>query len=169
MKAALRELSGKPAASALVQEHLRRSAFWTAAHVVYGFAPLASEPAWLGSDWPEDKVVAFPRATDAGLVFFSGRDLLPGPFGNHEPAEDAPAPPPDLVLVPGLAFDRSGFRLGRGGGFYDRFLESLSFPRPVLCGVCFSRQIVPAVPREPHDARVDWILTEEGVEECAPN
>ena len=165
MKAALREFSGKSTASALVQEHLHRSPLWSTARVVYGFAPLPSEPCWLGENWPDDKVIAFPRATATGLAFFTGRDLLPGPFGNHEPAEDAPAPSPDLVLVPGLAFDRSGFRLGRGGGFYDRFLES--FPsHPVLCGVCFSCQIVPNVPREAHDARVDWILSEDGLLEC---
>jgi len=168
MKAALREFSGKSTASALVQKHLRQSPFWTAARVVYGFAPLPSEPAWLGEDWPDDKIIAFPRASDAGLAFFTGRDLLPGPLGNHEPAEDAPAPPPDLILVPGLAFDRSGFRLGRGGGFYDRFLEALPFPRPVLCGICFSCQIVPTVPREAHDARVEWVLNEEGLVERSP-
>ena len=164
MKAALRELSsGRPAASARIQEHLRESPIWTTARVVYGFAPLPSEPDWLGTVWPADKDLAFPRTSAAGLAFFLGRDLLPGPFGAREPAGDTPAPPPDLILVPGLAFDGSGFRLGRGGGFYDRFLASLPSPRPVRCGVCFSRQIVPAVPREEHDSRVDFLLSEEGL------
>jgi 5-formyltetrahydrofolate cyclo-ligase len=163
MKAALREFSEKSAASAALQEHLRGSSLWSAARVIYGFASLASEPDWIGTDWPVDKVLAFPRTSPSGLAFFIGRELLSGPFGAPEPVGSIPAPPPDLVLVPGLAFDRAGHRLGRGGGFYDRFLETLPSPRPTLCGVCFSCQIVPAVPREAHDARVDFVLTEEGL------
>jgi 5-formyltetrahydrofolate cyclo-ligase len=165
MKAALKNLSGKETASGAIREHLRRSPLWASARVIYGFAPLSSEPDWLGPDRPE-KEIAFPRSSAGGLAFFSGPDLVPGPFGAREPAGDTPASPPDLVLVPGLAFDPAGFRLGRGGGFYDRFLESLPSPRPALCGVGFSGQIVPSIPREPHDARVDFLLTEKGLVEA---
>lgn len=167
MKAALRDFSGKSAASALLRDYLRQSPLWTAAQVVYGFAPLASEPDWLDADFPDDKVVAFPRTSPGGLAFFVSRDLLPGPLGAHEPVGDIPAPPANLVLVPGLAFDLAGNRLGRGGGFYDRFLETLSLPRPTLCGVCFSCQIAPVVPCESHDARVDFLLSESGFQECS--
>jgi 5-formyltetrahydrofolate cyclo-ligase len=166
MKAALREFSGKSTASAFLRDHLRPSPLWTAAEVVYGFAPLGSEPDWLGPDFPEGKVIAFPRTSASRMAFFVGKDLLPGPFGAREPAGNTPAPPPNLILVPGLAFDRAGNRLGRGGGFYDRFLETLPLPRPTLCGVCFSCQIAPVVPCETHDARVDFLLSEEGFLEC---
>lgn len=166
MKAALKDLSGKDTASAAIREHLRQSPLWAAARVIYGFWPLSSEPDWLGPDRPADKELAFPRTSSFGLAFFAEQELLPGPFGALEPAGDIPAPPPDLVLVPGLAFDGGGFRLGRGGGFYDRFLETLPSPGPALCGVCFSCQIVPAIPRESHDARLSFLVTEKGLEEA---
>ncbi len=80
----------------------------------------------------------------------------------------------DLVLVPGLAFDRRGGRLGRGGGFYDRFLESLrrvADSREIgraahVFGVCFAAQIVHETPVLPHDARVDAIACEDGLIDC---
>lgn len=65
------------------------------------------------------------------------------------------------VLVPGLAFDLHGARLGRGGGFYDRFLAGLRIKSAVKIGVCWSMQIVPAVPTDIHDVRVDWICHED--------
>ena len=168
MKTALKAFPGKSAASESLRTHLRRWNLWTAARVIYGFAPLGSEPDWLGDDRPADPILAFPRATADGLAFFADRELQPGLFGALEPPGTTPAPAPDLILVPGLAFDRAGFRLGRGGGFYDRFLASLSEPRPVLCGVCFSCQILPAVPREPHDSRMDYLLSDKGLEPTFP-
>lgn len=77
-----------------------------------------------------------------------------------------------LVLVPGLAFDRSGGRLGRGAGFYDRFLASLragraAGMRAALMGVCFEEQWTQRVPTEPHDVRVDWVATPRGIVDTA--
>jgi 5-formyltetrahydrofolate cyclo-ligase len=69
---------------------------------------------------------------------------------------------PDLVLVPGRAFDRAGGRLGRGGGYYDRFLAPLA-GEGLLCGVCYGVQVVPCVPRGPGDVAVDRVLTDEAV------
>lgn len=83
--------------------------------------------------------------------------------GVPEPALGTPARPRTLraVLVPGLAFDRGGARLGRGGGFYDRFLEGVGRPAgPILIGVCFEAQLVERVPVEAHDYRVDRLVTE---------
>ena len=67
------------------------------------------------------------------------------------------------VLVPGVAFDNRGARLGRGGGFYDRFLERAKDVGMLKIGVCWSMQIVPSVPTDPHDVHVDWICHEDGV------
>jgi 5-formyltetrahydrofolate cyclo-ligase len=67
----------------------------------------------------------------------------------------------DVILVPALAFDRSGARLGQGGGWYDRVLAETS--HVVAIGVCFDCQLVDAVPVESHDQRVSLIVTEEGV------
>lgn len=65
----------------------------------------------------------------------------------------------DVILVPGLAFTRDGQRLGRGGGFYDRLLSQLP-ARALKLGVCFDLQIVERLPSEPHDQRVNAVVTE---------
>lgn len=91
-----------------------------------------------------------------------GWRLLSGP--GDPPAARASAPPPDLVLVPGLAFDRAGGRLGRGGGHYDRLLPGLR-GGCLRVGVCFREQVVASVPREVWDQTVDWLATEDGL--CA--
>ena len=70
----------------------------------------------------------------------------------------------DVILLPGLAFDRRGHRLGRGAGFYDRFIHTLhtAGQYPTLIGVCHHAQIVDSVPMEEHDHRVDRVITELG-------
>jgi 5-formyltetrahydrofolate cyclo-ligase len=80
------------------------------------------------------------------------------------PAPTGPAVDPrtvDLAVVPGVAFDADGGRLGRGGGFYDRLLAALS-PATAVIGVCFERQVVERVPRESHDHRVQAVIAEGG-------
>ena len=82
-------------------------------------------------------------------------------FYDGEPGPDRPVVSPgeiDLVLVPGLAFDRRGYRLGQGGGYYDRYLPQTKAVTVALCRSCF---LLDAVPREEHDAPVDLVLTEE--------
>jgi 5-formyltetrahydrofolate cyclo-ligase len=71
----------------------------------------------------------------------------------------------DFMVIPGLAFDRQGGRLGFGKGYYDRFLGQLS-TATYLCGVAFCLQIVPCVPRLPHDVRVPYIVTEQEMISC---
>ena len=86
--------------------------------------------------------------------------LAPGGFGVFVPA-DTPEVTPELLIVPLLAFDRQGWRLGYGGGFYDRTLAALrQSAKPLAVGVAFAGQEVPAVPHGAGDARVDWIVTE---------
>jgi 5-formyltetrahydrofolate cyclo-ligase len=67
-----------------------------------------------------------------------------------------------VILVPGVAFTRAGQRLGRGGGYYDRLLSALP-AKAVRLGVCFELQIVDELPSEPHDMRVDGVVTEREV------
>ena len=76
------------------------------------------------------------------------------PSGGREVAPDSL----DLVVVPGVAFDRVGHRLGRGAGYYDRFLARLS-PRTATAGICFDEQLVDAVPHGDHDRTVDCVIT----------
>ena len=93
-------------------------------------------------------------------------DVHTGRYGVRVPREGCPVVGHhdlDLILVPGLGFDPNGHRLGRGGGFYDRFIESLpTTNRPLLLGVCFGCQIVDRVPTEPHDHPMDRVVTERG-------
>lgn len=84
-------------------------------------------------------------------------------FGFEQPVADAPRISPqeiDVVLVPGLAFGRDGRRLGRGAGYYDRFLADLPAEKVALTT---SDRLRDDLPLEPHDVQVDWIATEEGV------
>jgi len=77
------------------------------------------------------------------------------------PSPDADEMVPDLVLVPMLAFDRQGHRLGYGGGYYDRTIARLREVGDVLAvGLAFSGQVRDELPVEPHDMHLDWIITE---------
>jgi len=94
--------------------------------------------------------------------------LKKGKFGIPEPEHPVWAGPQelDLVLVPGVAFDRAGNRIGRGGGFYDRLLRRYS---AVRAGICFDFQILETVPAEPHDCRMDRLVSESEILEFAMN
>lgn len=101
------------------------------------------------------------------LVFrawYPDQELADGGFGTKIPPADAPVLEPLILLVPLLAFDRAGFRLGYGGGFYDRTLAKLraqnSLTRAV--GIGYAVQEIPEVPRDGYDQRLDMIVTEEG-------
>jgi 5-formyltetrahydrofolate cyclo-ligase len=90
-----------------------------------------------------------------------GDALTANIYGIAEPAASAAEVLPAAVLVPLLAFDASGHRLGYGGGYYDRTFEALAGVR--IIGVAYSGQEVPTLPREPHDHRLDLIVSENGV------
>lgn len=108
----------------------------------------------------------------APLVFRAwrpGAALVDRAWGIREPAASSPAVEPDLLLVPLLAFDRTGGRLGYGGGYYDRTLRALRRYRPVVAvGVAFDAQEVDAVPRSDYDERIDWIMTPSAMIPCPP-
>ena len=95
----------------------------------------------------------------AAIIRETPRDLQPGQFGILEPAADCPIynlKQLDLALVPGLGFALNGVRLGRGQGYYDRLLAGVPGCK---CGVAFDGQVAVEIPVEPHDVRVDCILT----------
>jgi 5-formyltetrahydrofolate cyclo-ligase len=90
-----------------------------------------------------------------------------GVWGIAEPRTDKPAVEPDIVLVPLLAFDRSGWRLGYGGGFYDRTLQGLRARKQVVAvGLAYDGQEVEVIPRLDYDQRLDWVLTPSGPRKC---
>ena len=91
-------------------------------------------------------------------------DLQDAGFGTREPTEDKQTLEPDVILAPLLAFDRRGFRLGYGGGFYDRTLEKLRQNKPVcVYGIAYAAQEMNHVIKGPYDEPLDGIITELGV------
>ena len=91
-----------------------------------------------------------------------------GVFGTRHPRPQEPEIPPQTLLVPLLAFDDQGFRLGWGGGFYDRTLADLRAARPVIAiGVAYQGQRVGHVPHTPEDEPMDWIITDEAILEIS--
>jgi len=175
-----RKLREKPpveraADSVALCERLVRSSIWEGTHTVLFYAPLANEP----DIWPafefiirQGLTVALPRM-DAGAGGYTAcvirnpaQDLVVGHFGIREPAPfcaEHPLNLLDLVLVPGVAFDLGGRRLGRGAGYYDRLLSKV---RGTTCGIAFDEQISGELPVEPHDVFVDCILTPTRWLEC---
>ena len=148
-------------ASVKLVERILESPEWGQARVVLLFAALHDEPDVIGlmghgreTCFPRfhaDRGYAAARVVDAG-------ELIPGQFGILEPpssAEEITATEVDLVIVPGMAFDRSGNRLGRGRGFYDRWLAELAGAK---LGIGFDHQLLDALPCEPHDMVMDGVL-----------
>ncbi|RED49775.1 5-formyltetrahydrofolate cyclo-ligase [Aestuariispira insulae] len=140
--------------------------------VISGFLPIGSEVdlrALLGHWTANGGISALPCVVgnDQPLLFREWREgdvLIKESFGTVAPGEDAPEHDPDILLVPMLAFDRAGYRLGYGGGFYDRTLEKLRSKKQVLAvGVAYAAQEVDAVPRDHHDQPLDLIVTEREV------
>jgi 5-formyltetrahydrofolate cyclo-ligase len=96
-----------------------------------------------------------------------GEPTEPGVWDIPKPLSTAPLVQPDVLLVPLMAFDHKGFRLGYGGGFYDRTLEMLRTKKSITAiGVAYSAQEVDSVPHDRHDQRLDYVMTEKGVVAC---
>ena len=115
-----------------------------------------------------------PRTVDPpGLEFFAvehWEDLRPGAFGVLEPQNDGTAVrlmPGDLVVVPGVAFDEDGYRLGHGKGYYDRAFATELGDVPTLVGFGYEFQIVDAVPHDHRDRQMDAIVTDQKVRDCS--
>jgi 5-formyltetrahydrofolate cyclo-ligase len=111
--------------------------------------------------------IGLPAIVDKTMIVFRrfspGDRLVAGGFGTSVPAADAPLMRPEFIVLPMVAFDRRGMRLGYGRGYYDRAIAALRAAgrNPKLLGIAFSVQEVAAVPAETHDIRLDWIVTEK--------
>jgi 5-formyltetrahydrofolate cyclo-ligase len=143
--------------------------------VVSGFMPLKSEinPLPLMRTLAQQGAsLALPAIAGRGQplrmrAYAFGDRLVAGVWNIREPAPDAPEVFPDIVLVPLLAFDHSGHRVGYGAGYYDLTLNDLRARKPVLAvGIAFATQEILAVPHTEHDARLDLVLTEREVIYC---
>jgi len=134
--------------------------------ILGGFAPLPEEPIWdLELDQNFKERLAYPGDRGEGMSFFhcSFDELVESrEFGVKilTPPPEAKEVVPDMLLVPGLAFSKKGERLGRGAGYFDRYLENFKGTR---VGVCFELQLRGQLPSEEHDQKVDVVVTEAGI------
>jgi len=136
--------------------------------VVLGYAALPNELDPAPAVWRLRKRgarIAYPRIEAPGILGMHYVDheteLVPGPFGLAQPSEHAPHVPHsrvDAVILPAVAFDEQGTRLGYGGGYYDRLLPMLRRDC-VRVGVVFDEQVLPRIPAEEHDECVDIVVT----------
>ena len=113
------------------------------------------------------KTIALPRTYPKGVMearkIKGFDDLTPARFGIPEPAESSPVVKPeelDFIVVPAVLFDCEGYRLGHGGGYYDTYLPSTC---AFSCGIAREKMLVPRVPREKHDIRVNCVVTEKEI------
>lgn len=160
-------------ASSRICARLRDLSCWRYADTVLLYMPIKSEVdilPLLNEALAGGKTVGLPRCGEKGVMRFhlvtDLSELSPGSYGIPEPAKDAPelreelSSPRALAIVPGLAFDLSGYRLGYGGGFYDRFLGAFA---GISVGVCYADLIKNELPRGVYDRKVQLIVTERKV------
>ena len=139
------------------------------AAVVGGYAPLGSEISPLAAMEEAravGRIVSFPAFDDPAkpFRFRAGDPLRPGPFGIMQPSRSAPVVEPDLILVPLIAIDGSGTRLGRGKGHYDRALGRLRKSPAQLIGVGWSLQrLADTIPRDEWDVPLDGFACPDGL------
>lgn len=153
--------------SAVVLEKLKALPEWNKAGTIFAFISMKDEidtEEILREILNSGKKLAVPRIDGENLVFHLiesiTEGLVPDCYGIPEPEASAPVAKPagnDIMLIPGLAFDNGRNRLGRGKGFYDRYLASI--PEAISrIGICYDFQMVEAVPTEPHDRPLDMII-----------
>lgn len=154
----------------------------TAAETVMAYIPIGGEPdvlPLLRTILVRGQRLCLPRvkwddgSMEAVEVRSIDGDLVSCRYGLREPAGHlTPLAPAEVgfVLVPGVAFDEAGGRLGRGSGFYDRFLRRVRAggSDATLCGVCFQMQLCAQTPLDPDDMMVDALVTERGYRVCSP-
>jgi 5-formyltetrahydrofolate cyclo-ligase len=168
MRAALEKISPTVRAVESIRLCERLKSQMPSARTILFFAPLPDEL----DVWPVLEL-SMALGTTCALPFFNAEktnygakkieklatDIVTGKFGVREPATgcaEIALDKFDLVLVPGTAFDLHGNRLGRGRGFYDRLLQMAG---GVKCGICHDMQLLEKIPSEPHDARINFIVT----------
>lgn len=156
---------------ALLEERLAQhlTGLCAAARVVGGYSPMGSEISPLPAIEEARSVgaiVAFPTFSDPAkpFRFRAGDPSVPGPFGILQPKASAPEVEPDLVLVPLIAVDPHGARLGRGKGHYDRVIGKLRRSGARLIGVGWQiQQVEDSIPADPWDVHLDAFASPDGL------
>ena len=165
-----RELASRRICEHILDSELYRRAECLAAYLAFGHEVDLELLIAESFAQPLEKRLALPRIVLGGerrltLHLASAEDLEPHPYGPRQPTVTSPLVEPreiDLVLVPGLAFDRRGGRLGYGHGYYDRLLTHLPALTPRV-GVSFDALVVESVPVADHDVRLTHLVTESGL------
>jgi len=163
IKTALSKLSDESILKKTFEINLHLQKLIQKKKLVGAYAPLKAEPQWPLCDGHESwafpavyknemvfKKCAFPELVEEKVVGLAIR----------VPAVDAQIAVPEILIIPGLAFSLNGERLGRGRGYYDRYLEHFT---GVRIGVCFEEQLLAKIPCEDHDAKMHLIVTEKRV------
>jgi 5-formyltetrahydrofolate cyclo-ligase len=152
---------------------------YRSAATVLGYMSFGAEyasSAWVQQVLLDGKQLLLPRVNrsskelDLYRITDVPQDLAPGAWGIHEPLPERCRKLDSLhevefILLPGVAFARDGARLGYGGGFYDKLLARMPH-QPVLVAAAFGMQLVPAIPQETTDRKVEWLVTEHETIHC---
>lgn len=165
--------------SAAAQKHILAETVWKEAKTVGVYIPVRRETGThqlAENAWDEGKDVLVPCTPPSldGVMYFlpclKGQPLMVNRYGIPEPApETRPAPSdsnwiPEVIIVPGVAFDRKGRRIGSGGGYYDRLFAKPSFKDAVRIGIGYSFQVVSRdLPMDKWDAPLHALATEDGI------
>jgi 5-formyltetrahydrofolate cyclo-ligase len=157
--------------SLAVIERFQTLEIFKSARAVGAYMPLADEVDVTPLFQALEKTFYIPAFDEALGMYRMARltaELKKGHFGIPEPAvpDFAGENEIDLILVPGVAFDRAGRRIGRGGGFYDRILPQY---RAARAGICFDFQCLEPLPAEKHDVQMNWLGTETQILKIAMN
>ncbi|MBT6325167.1 MAG: 5-formyltetrahydrofolate cyclo-ligase [Bdellovibrionales bacterium] len=136
--------------------------------LIGAFAPMSDEIDWIFNFQEKDYNFAFPGIKNKKMSFFKSRYTqleLKNDFGAkiQVPPKNSEEAIPSILLIPGIAFSKDGNRLGRGKGFYDRYLSKFT---GIKVGLCYEVQIKESLPTEGHDQRVDYIITPNGMINC---
>ena len=166
VRAQIRSLSPSERATAAmnIARQVECDARFIAAQTVAVFMPLGDEPPIRGAveRWAAEKRVVVPRIEGNQMCFFDfcAEQMALGAFGIEEPQSTAECPPEliEVMVVPGVAFTAEGARMGRGRGYYDRYLGVPAAARIYKIGTCFACQLVEQLIVEPHDVLMDRVV-----------
>lgn len=157
-------------ADAAIIEEVEQMECYRKASVIFCYVSMPGEvetTAWMKQAWKDGKRIAVPRCEARGIMeayeIESLDDLESGAYGIREPKRSCPRVLPqqiDLCIIPCVAADKDGWRLGYGGGYYDRYLPQTEAVRVLLCR---EAMICERIPTEEHDCRMDFVVTELGV------
>ena len=156
-------------------EQLKSFPLYTEAKTILAYFSFRQEPdlSLLFESKNNQHIFGFPRCVGQSLMWHLWQPeakLVEGKFGILEPSSDAPtisASEVDLILVPAVAGDRQGYRLGYGGGFYDRLLTSPQWKNIPTVGIVFEFAYLPTLPIDPWDTKLKYICTEEDVHDVS--